>query len=196
MGWPLALWSVSRLLPLLPLPVEQIYEAICECQKLYPDQEQSNSEEEEEEEGEEGESGVVFDPSGGEFFTNPEGLRHLSAEGVATLAHLETIIQLPSPDQFQAMVSNGNGTGMNCLHTTHVRARAAIPDHDCIYSLGHMHAGAQPSETVLQWSSLKMQIDTPIIIPHVRVTALHTDATPPQLHLVSLLLYIIMCFLQ
>lgn len=87
--------------------MDQIYEAICECQKLYPDPEQSNSEEEE--------GDVVIDPSGGEFFTGPEGLRHLSSEGEAVLAHLESIIQLPSAEQFQEMVTNGNGTGQCSL---------------------------------------------------------------------------------
>ena len=93
--------------------------AITHCQTLYPDPELSDSEaEEEEEEGEgevgewdggEGGGGEVVDLQSGEFFTTAEGLDHLSAQGQATLAHLERVLQLPSPDQFESMVSNGDG---------------------------------------------------------------------------------------
>ena len=100
-----------------PSPVDAIYMAITHCQTLYPDPELSDSEaEEEEEEGEVGEwdggeggGGEVVDLQSGEFFTTAEGLDHLSAQGQATLAHLERILQLPSPDQFESMVSNGDG---------------------------------------------------------------------------------------
>ena len=93
------------------LTVDEIYRAITHCQLLYPDPEQSDSdeeglEEEEEEEGEVGEEEVV-DLEGGEFFTTAEGFDQLSPHGLATLSHLERILQLPTPAQFDATISNG-----------------------------------------------------------------------------------------
>ena len=104
--------------------VDSIYQAITHCQLLYPDPEQSDSEAEEEEEaegegeegkgeGEEGEEGGEIDLEGGEFFTTAEGFNHLSPEGLATLSHLERLLQLPSQTECEAMVSNGEGEAIN-----------------------------------------------------------------------------------
>ena len=88
--------------------VEGMFETISEFQKLYPDPELSDSEGEGEEEGgEEEEEGESVDLASGDFFTTPEGLDQLTTEGRAVLAHLENIVQLPSPAEFQEMVSNG-----------------------------------------------------------------------------------------
>ena len=87
--------------------MDGIYQAISHCQTLYPDPEQSDSAEEGGgEEDKEGEGEI--DLESGEFFTTAEGLAHLSPQGLATLAHLEHILQLPSPE---SMVSNGDGKG-------------------------------------------------------------------------------------
>lgn len=82
--------------------LEGMFETISEFQKLYPDPELSDSEGEGEEEGE------SVDLASGDFFTTPEGLDQLTTEGRAVLAHLENIVQLPSPAEFQEMVSNGS----------------------------------------------------------------------------------------
>ena len=92
--------------------MEAIYQAITHCQTLYPDPELSDSEEgdEGEWEGEEGEGQEgEIDLQSGEFFTTAEGLDHLSPQGLATLSHLERILQLPSPAEFDGMISNGDG---------------------------------------------------------------------------------------
>lgn len=93
--------------------MQQIYQAITHCQTLYPDPELSDEEEGEEEMGgEEGEEVGVeenVDLHSGEFFTSPEGLQFLSPQGQATLAHLERVLQLPTPQEFESMVSNGEG---------------------------------------------------------------------------------------
>ena len=49
-----------------------------------------------------------IDIHSGEFFTSAAGLEFLSPQGQATLAHLERVFQLPSPEQFQQMVANGD----------------------------------------------------------------------------------------
>ena len=104
-----------RLLPLPPFThphthtVDAIFQAISECQTLYPDPELSN--EEDEDEGVEveggGEEGEMIDLSGGEFFTSPEGLDHLTPEGQVVLQHLERVFQMPTPEDFAQMVTNG-----------------------------------------------------------------------------------------
>ncbi len=98
--------------------MDTIYQAISDCQLLYPDLEQSDSSEEEElgEEGGEGEEEdeMILDPSGGDFFTTPEGLQHLTPEGQRVLEHLENILHLPSPEEFAQMVANGNDESLLC----------------------------------------------------------------------------------
>ena len=88
--------------------VEEIYRAITQCQLLYPDPDQSDSDKEGPGDGEGGEEGVgdVIDLEGGEFFTSSEGFDHLSPHGLATLSHLERILQPQSPAEFEA---NTNG---------------------------------------------------------------------------------------
>lgn len=71
--------------------VETIYSAICDCQLLYPDPEQSDSDEEDEVEGGDIEE---LQECPEDFFTSAEGLQHLTAEGEAVLAHLESILQI------------------------------------------------------------------------------------------------------
>ena len=92
-------------------PVSQVYEAISHCQTLYPDPQQSDSEageEGEEGEREKGEEGV--DLEGGDFFTTTEGLDHLSPQGLATLSHLESLLQHSAPStDVETTVSNGGG---------------------------------------------------------------------------------------
>ena len=56
-----------------------------------------------------------MDLHSGEFFTSAEGLEHLSAQGQATLAHLERVLQLPSPQEFQSLVANGDGSEGVCV---------------------------------------------------------------------------------
>lgn len=89
--------------------MDAIFQAISECQTLYPDPELSN--EEDEDEGVEveggGEEGEMIDLSGGEFFTSPEGLDHLTPEGQVVLQHLERVFQMPTPEDFAQMVTNG-----------------------------------------------------------------------------------------
>ena len=89
--------------------MDGIYQAITECQALYPDTEQlSSGEEEGEGEGEEGEE--VTELSGGEFFTSLEGVEHLTPEGQAVLEHLERVFQMPTAEEFQHMVANGESS--------------------------------------------------------------------------------------
>lgn len=73
--------------------MEDIYSAICDCQLLYPDPEQSDSEEE----GEEAESVEELEECPEDFFTSSEGLQHLTAEGEVVLAHLESILHIEEP---------------------------------------------------------------------------------------------------
>ena len=54
-----------------------------------------------------GEEGEMIDLSGGEFFTSPEGLDHLTPEGQVVLQHLERVFQMPTPEDFAQMVTNG-----------------------------------------------------------------------------------------
>ena len=49
----------------------------------------------------------MIDLSGGEFFTSPEGLDHLTPEGQVVLQHLERVFQMPTPEDFAQMVTNG-----------------------------------------------------------------------------------------
>ena len=66
--------------------METIYSAICECQLLYPDPEQSDSSEED--------SVQEIQESSGDFFTSADGLQHLTAEGEIVLAHLESVLHV------------------------------------------------------------------------------------------------------
>ena len=89
--------------------MDAIFQAISECQTLYPDPELSSEEDEDEgvEVGGGGEEGEMVDLSGGEFFTSPEGLDHLTPEGQVVLQHLERVFQMPTPEDFAQMVTNG-----------------------------------------------------------------------------------------
>ena len=82
--------------------VEIIYSAICECQLLYPDPEQSDSSCEDNEveiaggywsEGD-GDNVQHLQHCPADFFTSADGLEHLTAEGEAVLVHLESILQI------------------------------------------------------------------------------------------------------
>ena len=94
--------------------VDEIYQAITHCQTLYPDPDQSDSDEQGPEEGEGDEEDDSVNLEDGDFLTTAEGLNHLSPEGFATLSHLERILQLPTPAEFEATVSNGE---LNHYHT-------------------------------------------------------------------------------
>ena len=94
--------------------VDEIYQAITHCQTLYPDPDQSDSDEQGPEEGEGDEEDDSVNLEDGDFLTTAEGLNHLSPEGFATLSHLERILQLPTPAEFEATVSNGE---LNHNHT-------------------------------------------------------------------------------
>jgi hypothetical protein len=78
------------------LTVETIYSAICECQLLYPDPEQSDSSCEDEITGAECSEGDVqhIHQCPADFFTSADGLEHLTAEGETVLAHLESILHV------------------------------------------------------------------------------------------------------
>ena len=69
--------------------VEEIFEAISECQQLYPDSDLS-SDSDLPHEGDGG--GDLLQEEG--YFTTAEGLQHLSAEGESVLAHLEDILHI------------------------------------------------------------------------------------------------------
>ena len=100
--------------------VQGIYEAITHCQTLYPDPELSDSELDEWEGEEGGEEGEI-DLEGGEFFTSAEGLNHLSPQGLATLSHLERILQPPSGSEVEEMLSNGDGKWMaSCVFHNYI----------------------------------------------------------------------------
>ena len=95
--------------PLHTHTVDAIFQAISECQTLYPDPELSSEEDDDEgvEMGGGGGEGEIIDLSGGEFFTSPEGLDHLTPEGQVVLQHLERVFQMPTPEDFAQMVTNG-----------------------------------------------------------------------------------------
>lgn len=86
--------------------MDGIYQAITHCQTLYPDPEQSDSDIEDGE-GEVEEEGDI-DLESGDFFTTAEGFDHLSPQGLATLSHLERILQLPNIET-DIPVPNGDG---------------------------------------------------------------------------------------
>lgn len=95
--------------------VETIYSAICECQLLYPDPEQSDSSCEDEIVGAEwteggGENVQHIQQCPADFFTSADGLEHLTAEGAAVLAHLESILQV------QAQQDSENGNDLASLY--------------------------------------------------------------------------------
>ena len=85
--------------------MDGIYQAITHCQTLYPDPEQSDSDVE----GDEVEEVEEIDLESGDFFTTADGLNHLSPQGLATLSHLERILQLPNSSEMDSTVSNGDG---------------------------------------------------------------------------------------
>lgn len=62
--------------------VDRIFEAITECQRLYPDSELSSDSDEE-----------CHIPLEGGYFMTIDGLQHLSLEGQSVLNHLEHVIQ-------------------------------------------------------------------------------------------------------
>ena len=97
--------------------MDAIFQAISECQTLYPDPELSSEEDDDEgvEMGGGGGEGEIIDLSGGEFFTSPEGLDHLTPEGQVVLQHLERVFQMPTPEDFAQMVTNGQHVCM-CVH--------------------------------------------------------------------------------
>ena len=64
-----------------------IFEAISECQQLYPDPDLSSDSN-----CSEAEDGNVL--STGEYFTTADGLEHLSIEGETVLSHLESILHV------------------------------------------------------------------------------------------------------
>ena len=79
--------------------VETIYSAICECQLLYPDPEQSDSScEDEEETIGDGDNVQHIHQCPADFFTSADGLEHLTAEGEAVLAHLESILHIQTQE--------------------------------------------------------------------------------------------------
>lgn len=94
-------WSSMN--ALLSLLVEEIYAAISECQELYPDPELSSDSELEQEEAEEEKDGSEDEEEEG-FFTSADGLQHLTVEGEAVLAHLESILRVSEQ-------SNGSAEG-------------------------------------------------------------------------------------
>ena len=83
--------------------VEAIYEAISECQLLYPDSQVSEGEDGEEEpmlqEEEEGREE-------GDYFTTPEGFSRLTVEGKAVLEHLEKVFKPPTEEEFAQMAEH------------------------------------------------------------------------------------------
>jgi len=87
--------------------VDAIFQAISECQTLYPDPAPLSRGEDNYEGVEFGKEGEMADLSGGEFFTSPEGLEHLTPEGRVVLQHLERVFQMPTQEEFAQMVTNG-----------------------------------------------------------------------------------------
>ena len=63
--------------------VDELFSCISECQRLYPDSQLSS---------EEDESAAMVEE--GNFYTTPEGLQDLSAEGESVLRHLENILHI------------------------------------------------------------------------------------------------------
>ncbi|XP_011408078.1 PREDICTED: methylosome subunit pICln-like [Amphimedon queenslandica] len=81
---------------------------------LYPDSELSSDSQADEEE-ELGEGVELIEDEGsarGLFYTSAEeGFPHLSSQGMATLQHLEQVIQMPRPEEFESMVQEGYSNG-------------------------------------------------------------------------------------
>ena len=73
--------------------VDIIYQAISECQELYPDPELSSD----------SECDDVLAESGRReqegYYTSEEGLQHLTVDGQAVLAHLESILRVSSNEE-------------------------------------------------------------------------------------------------
>jgi len=63
--------------------VEELFSCVSECQRLYPDSQLSSEEDE-----------SVATAEEGNFYTSPEGLQDLSAEGESVLRHLEAILHI------------------------------------------------------------------------------------------------------
>lgn len=85
--------------------METIYSAICDCQLLYPDPEQSDSSEEEVESVEE------IEECPEDFFTSAEGLQHLTAEGEVVLAHLESILHIEDQSTHNGEIAESDFNG-------------------------------------------------------------------------------------
>ena len=84
--------------------MEAIYEAISECQLLYPDSQVSEGEDEEEE--------PMLIPEEkceeeGDYFTTPEGFSRLTVEGKAVLEHLEKVFKPPTEEELTKMAEPG-----------------------------------------------------------------------------------------
>lgn len=69
-----------------------IFDAISDCQQLYPDPDLSSDSN-----CSEAEDGNVS--STGDYFTTADGLQHLSIEGEAVLNHLESILHIQDATQ-------------------------------------------------------------------------------------------------
>lgn len=80
-----------RFIPEDKAALDGMYKAMCDCQALHPDPEDSFSGEDDDEDDEEGvREGVVA--AAGDFFQSPEDVVHLNAEGQATLQRLEAML--------------------------------------------------------------------------------------------------------
>lgn len=79
-----------------PEQLDELFSAISECQRLYPDSELSSEEEE-------GESEL---PEEGNYYTTPEGLQSLTEEGESVLRHLESILHI---EVDESSIENGCG---------------------------------------------------------------------------------------
>uniref|UniRef100_A0A1X7VQZ5 Methylosome subunit pICln n=1 Tax=Amphimedon queenslandica TaxID=400682 RepID=A0A1X7VQZ5_AMPQE len=113
-GSPVEKITEFRFIPLSPDSLDSMYSALCECQALYPDSELSSDSQADEEE-ELGEGVELIEDEGsarGLFYTSAEeGFPHLSSQGMATLQHLEQVIQMPRPEEFESMVQEGYSNG-------------------------------------------------------------------------------------
>ncbi|XP_078613669.1 methylosome subunit pICln-like [Branchiostoma floridae x Branchiostoma japonicum] len=82
-----------RFIPQDNTALDPMFQAMSGCQMLHPDPEDLDSDEEEYEEDGCGDA---------EYFEDAEGFEHLTEEGRATLAHLESVIQVPGVGNGQA----------------------------------------------------------------------------------------------
>lgn len=80
--------------------MDELFSTISECQQLYPDAEISSEEEQE---------GGIEDVSvseEGNYYTTPEGLQGLTAEGERVLQHLESILRIEGSGENGMTYSN------------------------------------------------------------------------------------------